>query len=220
MNGAHDLGGMMGFGPVAPEKDEPVFHAPWEGRVLAMEIAMRSAGVPWNLDMIRSVREALPPPRYLAMSYYEIWLHSQTELLARHGFATREELDAGRVLQDPRPVERVLHANGVWAAATKPGNYLRDVPQPPAFAVGDRVRTLNINPAGHTRLPRYARAKTGTIGKVHGAHVFPDSNAAGAGEDPRWCYGVTFTGRELWGADADPTLAVSLDLWEPYLEPA
>ena len=70
MNGIHDLGGMMGFGPVAPERDEPVFHADWEGRVLAMEVAVRNAGVPWNLDRIRAVREALPPPRYLAMSYY------------------------------------------------------------------------------------------------------------------------------------------------------
>jgi nitrile hydratase len=220
MNGAHDLGGMMGFGPVAPEKDEPVFHAPWEGRVLAMEIATRNAGVPWNLDIIRSVREALPPPIYLTMSYYEIWLHSQTELLTRHGFVAREEIDAGHGLGGPAHAGRVLHADGVAAAVTRPASYLRDIAQPARFAVGDRVRTLNINPTGHTRLPRYARAKAGTIGRVHGAHVYPDSNAAGHGEDPRWCYSVTFTGTELWGAEADPTLSVSLDLWEPYLEPA
>jgi nitrile hydratase len=216
MNGIHDLGSMMGFGPVAPEKDEPVFHADWEGRVLAMEVAMRNAGVPWNLDRIRAVREALPPPRYLAMSYYEIWLHSQVALLTEHGFIARKELAAGRASQEPR----VLRADAVWQAVTRPGSYLRDAPAPARFAVGDRVRTLNINPTGHTRLPRYARAKLGTIGRVHGAHVYPDSNAAGRGEDPRWCYSVAFTGRELWGADADPTLTVSLDLWEPYLEPA
>jgi nitrile hydratase len=220
MNGAHDLGGTMGFGPVAPEKDEPVFHADWEGRVLAMEVATRNAGVPWNLDRIRAVREALPPPRYLAMSYYEIWHHSQVELLTEHGFIAREELAAGHASEKPRTTERVLHAEAVWQAVTRPGSYLRDVAEPARFAVGDRVRTLNINPTGHTRLPRYARAKTGTIGRVHGAHVYPDSNAAGRGEDPRWCYSVTFTGRELWGAEADPTLTVSLDLWEPYLEPA
>jgi nitrile hydratase len=220
MNGIHDLGGMMGFGPVAPEKNEPVFHADWEGRVLAMEVAMRNAGVPWNLDRIRAVREALAPPRYLAMSYYEIWLHSQVELLTEHGFVAREELADGHALQKPRETERVLHAEAVWQAVTRPGSYLRDVAAPARFAVGDRVRTLNINPTGHTRLPRYARAKTGTIGRVHGAHVYPDSNAAGRGEDPRWCYSVTFTGRELWGAETDPTLTVSLDLWEPYLEPA
>jgi nitrile hydratase len=220
MNGIHDLGGMMGFGPIAPEKDEPVFHADWEGRVLAMEVAMRNAGVPWNLDRIRAVREALAPPRYLAMSYYEIWLHSQVELLTEHGFIARKELDAGHAVESPRATERVLREDAVWQAVTRPGSYLRDVPVPARFSVGDRVRTLNINPTGHTRLPRYARAKTGTIGRVHGAHVYPDSNAAGRGEDPRWCYSVTFTGRELWGAETDPTLTVSLDLWEPYLEPA
>lgn len=219
MNGAHDLGGMMGFGPIAPEKDEPAFHASWEGRVLAMEIATRNAGVPWNLDTIRSIRESLPPPQYLTMSYYEIWLHSQTELLTRYGFVAAEELDVGHALEGPLHTGRVLHAGNVMSAVTKPGSYIREVAEPARFAVGDPVRTLNINPTGHTRLPRYARAKMGTIGGIHGAHVFPDSNAAGRGEDARWCYSVTFTGRELWGADADPTLTVSIDLWEPYLEP-
>jgi nitrile hydratase subunit beta len=30
MNGAQDMGGQMGFGPIAPETDEPLFHAAWE----------------------------------------------------------------------------------------------------------------------------------------------------------------------------------------------
>jgi nitrile hydratase len=29
-----------------------------------------------------------------------------------------------------------------------------------------------------------------------------------------------FDGRELWGANADPTLTVSVEAFEPYLEPA
>ena len=29
MNGPQDLGGQMGFGPIAPEKDEPIFHGEW-----------------------------------------------------------------------------------------------------------------------------------------------------------------------------------------------
>lgn len=220
MNGAQDLGGMMGFGPVVPEKNEPPFHATWEGRVLAMEVATRNAGVPWNLDMIRSVRESLPPLDYLSMSYYEIWLHSQTELLARHGLVIADEMKAGHALGGQKHAGHVLHADDVWAAVTRPGSYIRDVAEPARFAVGDRVRSLNINPTGHTRLPRYARAKVGTIGRVHGAHVYPDSNAAGRGEDARWCYNVTFAGRELWGADADPTLKVSVEAFEPYLDPA
>jgi nitrile hydratase len=154
------------------------------------------------------------------MSYYEIWLHSQTELLARYGLVMADEMKAGHALGGQKHAGHVLHADDVWAAVTRPGSYIRDMAEPARFAVGDRVRSLNINPTGHTRLPRYARAKVGTIGRLHGAHVYPDSNAAGRGEDARWCYSVTFAGRELWGADADPTLAVSLDLWEPYLEPA
>jgi nitrile hydratase subunit beta len=53
---------------------------------------------------------------------------------------------------------------------------------------------------------------------VRGCQVFPDSNALGR-EDPRWLYTVRFDGRELWGEDGDPTTTVSVDLWEPYLEP-
>jgi hypothetical protein len=82
--------------------------------------------------------------------------------------------------------------------------------------VGDKVRTRNINPSGHTRLPRYARGRAGESVAVHGTHVFPDSNAHGKGEDPQWLYTVRFSARELWGKDTKDT--VMIDLWEPYLE--
>jgi nitrile hydratase len=87
-----------------------------------------------------------------------------------------------------------------------------------AFAVGDRVRARNIHPTGHTRLPRYARGKTGEIAAVHGAHVFPDSSAHGRGDDPQWLYTVRFSACELWGKDSRDL--VHIDLWEPYLESA
>ncbi len=218
MNGAQDMGGMMGFGPVNAEADEPVFHAAWEGRVLAMEVAIRSGGVPWNLDTIRRVREALPPPRYLNMSYYEIWLHSQEELLTAHGYVSAEELAVGHSLDGPKHKPRVLRPADVPAAVTRPVTYERKPQVPAAFAVGDRVRTRNMNPTGHTRLPRYARGKTGMVERVNGAQVFPDSNAHGRGEDPQWCYNVRIAGPELWGPGSDPTLSVNLDLFEPYLE--
>jgi nitrile hydratase len=96
---------------------------------------------------------------------------------------------------------------------------LRDVASAPRFAQGDRVRTRNLNPPTHTRLPRYCRDKPGTIVAVRGAHVFPDSNARGQGEDPRWLYGVRFEARDLWGGDVRAA-AVYVDLWEPYLEAA
>ena len=58
------------------------------------------------------------------------------------------------------------------------------------------------------------------IQRIQGSHVFPDSFAHGHGENPQWLYTVTFSGRELWGDDSDPTLVVSIDAFEPYLEPA
>ena len=84
--------------------------------------------------------------------------------------------------------------------------------------MGDRVRTKNFHPTGHTRLPRYARAKTGVVEAVQGGFVFPDDNAHGRGENPQWVYTVVFTGDEIWGEGADPTVTVSIDAWESYLE--
>ena len=80
------------------------------------------------------------------------------------------------------------------------------------------MRAKNINPTTHTRLPRYVRGHSGTVERVNGCHVFPDSNAHGLGENPQWLYTVVFDGRELWGDDADPNLKVSIDAFEPYLE--
>jgi nitrile hydratase len=100
------------------------------------------------------------------------------------------------------------------------GSYGRPTNTEPQFKAGDRVRTRNIHPTTHTRLPRYARGRNGVIECVRGFHVFPDSVAIGQGENPQWLYTVLFEGRELWGESADPTLKVSIEAWEPYLEPA
>jgi nitrile hydratase subunit beta len=202
VNGAHDMGGAHGFGPVVPEPGEPWFHAEWERRVFAMVIAL-GAGGRWNIDASRFARENRPPAEYLGMTYYEIWLAGVERLLAERG--------------DP---QRVLRAEDVPAAMARGGPATRESDRPARFAVGDRVRTRNTHPHTHTRLPRYARDKVGTVELVHGTHVFPDSNAHFAGEDPQWLYTVRFEGRELWGADADPTVSVSTDAFEPYLEPA
>ena len=80
------------------------------------------------------------------------------------------------------------------------------------------MRTANIHPHTHTRLPRYARGRAGVIERVHGCHVFPDHNALGD-EDPQWLYSVRFDATELFGPDADPRSQVSFDAFEPYLEP-
>lgn len=219
MNGAHDMGGVMGHGPINPEPDEPVYHGKWEERVMAMTVAMGPVGG-WNIDQSRFSREDVRPVDYLKRSYYEIWFAGLTRLLAERNMVSADELVAGRAMHATHaPANPALTAETVGPFIAKGRSAERDVAAPARFKVGDIVRCRNINPVGHTRLPRYARGHLGRIEMLHGGHVFPDTNAKGAGENPQWLYTVTFTGRELWGADADPTLSVSVDAWESYLEP-
>jgi nitrile hydratase len=218
MNGAQDMGGMMGFGPVVPEKDEPVFHAEWEKRAFALTLAMAAPGG-WNLDQSRAARESLHPARYLAKSYYEIWIAGLEKLMAERGLVTPDEIAAGKSVHAPKPVPRVLAPENVSSTLLKGGPTGRPATAPQSFRLGQRVRARNMHPAGHTRLPRYVRGHVGSVTHVHGAHVLPDSNAADLGESPQWLYTVRFTAQELWGEAADPTNSVSVDAWESYLEP-
>ncbi|MGH8431267.1 MAG: nitrile hydratase subunit beta [Solimonas sp.] len=218
MNGIHDMGGMDGFGKVEAEPNEPPFHERWEGRVLAMQRAMGYAGA-WHIDDGRYAQETLPPPVYLAASYYWRWaLGIQKNLLVR-GYATEEEIAAGRSLQPAKKLPRKLTPDAVQAVMTR-NSFFRQQQGPARFKPGDRVRTRNTHPQTHTRLPRYARDKVGTVELVHGCHAYPDSVATDRGDDPQWLYTVVFDGREIWGADADPSLKVSIDAFEPYLKPA
>ena len=219
MNGGQDLGGMMGFGPVDAEPDEPAFHADWERRVFGLTLAMGAAGR-WNLDKSRHARERLDPAEYLSSTYYEIWIAGLERLLLDGGLVTADELAGGKALVPPVPIAGVLQAEQVPAAMARGSSTERTVPDPARFDVGADVRTRTMHPRGHTRLPRYARGKLGVVERLNGAHVLPDSNAHGHGENPEWLYTVRFTGSELWGPDADPSLAVSIDAWESYLEPA
>ncbi|WP_160009471.1 nitrile hydratase subunit beta [Rhizobium sp. 18055] len=217
MNGPHDLGGQMGFGPVAPEKDEPYFHAEWEKRALGLTLSCGAFGA-WTIDESRHARESIPPARYLSASYYEIWTRALEVLLQRHGFLRAEEIEAGHKQFDGATPKRVLTADMVAGVLAKGGPCDRPVEAAARFAVGDRVKTRNFNPVTHTRLPRYARAKVGMIEAVQGTFVFPDDNAHGKGENPQWVYTVVFDGGEIWGEGADPSLTVSIDAWESYLE--
>ena len=218
MNGAQDLGGMMGFGPVVPEMNEPIFHAPWERRALGVTLCCNALGE-WNIDINRHTRESLHPADYLSFSYYQIWIAALTKLLAARHIVSAEELAAGKPLTAPVPTKRpALKAADVPALLAKGGPCDRPLQRTAVFNVGDRVRSKNINPVGHTRLPRYIRGKAGVVERVQGSFVFPDTNAHGKGEDPQWVYSVVFTGPEVWGKAADPSLTIAVDCWEPYLE--
>src|SRR5882724_11830970 len=216
MNGVHDMGGMQGLGRIEPEPEGIVFHHVWEGRVHAMSLASPTRS---NIDAGRHQRELIPGPEYLRMSYYVKWFRSLSERLIQQGLVTTEELASGRPAAGSAKATPRLAAETVEGALTRAGSYLREAAAP-LFSPGDSVRGRNLHPDGHTRLPRYVRGRSGVIVRAHGAHVLPDSNAHGKGEDPRPLYTVRFTARELWGKAANPRDSVCLDLWEPYLERA
>ncbi|MBY0372360.1 MAG: nitrile hydratase subunit beta [Bryobacteraceae bacterium] len=217
MNSAHDMGGMHGFGAVKPQPpDEGPFHEAWEGRVHAMNTALRALGL-WNLDADRHTIENLPPHEYLRMSYYERWAARLFEHVVRYRLVSEEEIATGRAALDSAKGVPALTAamrerfvNRGIDSAVEPGVEAK-------FRVGERVRTRNIHPEGHTRLPRYVRSKVGEIVRDHGVYLFPDTNAHGRGEQRQHCYAVQFTMRELWGEEASAIDSVTVDLWDDYL---
>ena len=217
MNGIHDMGGMQDMGPIKYEKNEPVFHAPWEGRVYAMSAAVTATG---KLRLgLRPPIENLPASEYLRMSYYELWLTSLTERLVASELLTRTEIESGRAaLGSTKAALAVSPADAVTAIFRIPARRKESVA--PRFQTGQPVRARNINPVAHTRLPRYARGKAGTIDRDHGVFAFADTNAYGFGDKPQHLYSVRFSARELWGDQAPPQDAVYLDLYDDYLEPA
>ena len=217
MNGVHDMGGMQDMGPVRPEKNEPVFHAAWEGRVLAMYLAIDGD---WPGGSGRYQRELIPPADYLRMSYYERWLTSLSELLVTRGMVTRTELETGVAQGGNTKGRHMLRVDEVAPMIAAGGASTRNVPVAAKFHEGQRVRARNINPVGHTRLPRYARGKQGTIVRDHGVYVFNDSFVQGLGEKPQHLYSVRFAARELWGPEAAATDSVYVDLWDDHLEAA
>ena len=224
MDGVHDLGGMQGFGPVEREQNEPVFHAPWEAVVLAIQHAGRSRGL-FNIDEFRHGIERMVPAHYLRATYYEKWLDGITRLLLEKGVVALEELAARRAFFESRPDAAATEAlagpppGRAGTSRTPPHDFIRETGATPRFAPGDPVRTREMHPHGHTRLPRYARGKRGVIHCCHGIHIFPDTHAHGRGEQPQPLYSVRFDARELWGESAEPNQAVHIDLWESYLLP-
>jgi nitrile hydratase beta subunit len=218
VDGIHDMGGMQGFGRTMTPGAGPPFAEPWEGRAFALGLlAIRASGA--NMHAFRHAIERVPPADYLG-GYYSRWLMGAQNLLTDSGIVSGEQVAAraarlaGRDADEPEPPEP--HKPDM--ASGGPGN-LRSVDAPPAFKVGDAVRARDLVPAGHTRLPRYVRRRTGTVTAIQPAQVFPDSAAHFLGEDPQHVYSVEFASTELWGPGAEP-FSLTIDLYEPYLEPA
>ena len=220
MNGIHDVGGMQGLGPIIREQNGPTFHAEWEGRVYAITRVLRNRGGAWNLDSFRHGLERLPQADYLRATYYERWFAWLLRKLVETGEVTQAEIDSGTPAQDSPKRTPIVTADKVETmVATRPSTR-RDVRVPARFKAGQRVRARNTHPEGHTRLPRYARGKTGRVVVDRGVFLFPDTNAELKGEKPQHLYSVRFTSRELWGVRASSRDSVHLDMWDDYLEPA
>jgi len=133
---------------------------------------------------------------------------------------TRVEIESGKPIPGTPKLTPALAPDAVMARIALGTVTSRDARVRPLFKTGQSVRARNINPVGHTRLPRYARGKRGIIHQDHGVFVFPDTNAQNLGEKPQHVYAVRFTARELWGEQAGPRDTVNIDLWDDYLEPA
>ena len=217
MNGIHDMGGMQDMGPIQHEKNEPVFHHPWEGRVYGIDRSLRALGK-WNIDAWRYQIDLIPPAEYLRISYYERWLRANEALLLAHGLVTPTELVTCK--PHAKSARSVPALTAAVVARTMGRGILsgHDPSVLPQFRVGQRVRARDINPVGHTQLPRYARGKFGTITIDHGVYTFPDTNAQFLGQKRQHVYSVRFAARELWGEGASPRDTVNIDMWDDYLE--
>ena len=206
MNGIHDMGGMHGFGPVAVEPNEPIFHAHWESRVFALYLATGAARRRVAASGRRQI-ERIPPADYLRILYYEKWLEALIATSIEAGIVTAEEIGPGTILLPPAQLPAAPPDN------TSPA-------RPAAFAPGNHVRAKNIHPTYHTRMPRYVRGHLGVITAHHGSAVFDDSRARGMGDARQPLYTVRFTARELWGEQGHPADSVHVELWEDHLEAA
>ncbi len=215
MNGAHDLGGMHGFGAIDRSQKDHFVHS-WEEAVFRLTLACGMLGE-WNLDMSRAAREQMDPLHYLSSRYYEHWLHGLEWLLVEKGLVSPDELCTGCV-RDGRTFRPVIE-DQVQEILEKGAPALLEAPEPAVYGIGDKVRIMNDHPRFHTRMPRYLRGCCGEIVSCHGAHIYPDEHAMSGRKVPHYLYGIRFRGEELWGEEyAEPGTVVLADVFEPYIE--
>ena len=218
MDGPHDLGGKQGFGPIDVDETETPFHHPWEGRMWG--ISRSTGAADWTIDWWRHVRELIDPVDYLSRDYFDSWAQTQMAALINSGVLSLDEVISGQSATPPHCEPAVITVeDAIKANRTLARRFDRETDEPASYAIGDRVCTVRLGAEGHTRLPAYARGRTGVIHARHGAHVFPDRSACGE-EVAQHLYSVVFDSAELWPEGAGKNDKVFLDLWESYIEPA
>ena len=232
MDGIHDLGGKQGFGPVVPEaSSKPERHSRgfkerWHAVVFTIINSLFVKGAAANTDHFRHAVERIDPINYLSDGYYGRWLGAAETLLVEAGLLAPEEVN-NRVLSKGHKLAEPLAAR----PAVKPQSSVppksdfqptaqRSAVTAPIFSEGDWVIARSLGGTGHTRLPSYVREIPGQIIAIHGAWVFPDTNAHGQGEDPKHLYTVRYMGEDLWGPQAEKSVVLNIELFEPYLSPA
>jgi nitrile hydratase len=209
MDGIYDLGGVAGFGPIGVEVDEPTFHEVWEATAFRLNIASIVRLRAYNADEYRHAIERMAPVHYLQARYYERVLTGVTTLLVEKGILDRVDLEAragGRI-----PLARPVRPNGDDG---------RSESVKPRFRCGVRVCVKEDHQPGQTRVPRYARGRTGMVIHVAPPFSYPDASAHGLPRRRECTYHVEFESAELWGEDAEAESPVIVDLWESYLEEA
>ena len=215
MDGIHDLGGKIGYGPVDVGEPEKPFHADYEGRAWAISRTARAPSI--TIDWWRHVRELIDPNDYLNRSYFDSWTQTNIASMIDTGLFTLEEFESGMAQAasvskiQMQSVKDVLEQNKAMSF-----RFDHPIDQVSKFELGQTVLTNSVGHSGHTRLPEYARGKVGVIHSHHGAHIFPDESAKG-NEYAQHLYTVSFAATELWGAEANPKDRVCLELWEDYL---
>jgi nitrile hydratase beta subunit len=208
VDGVHDLGGLDGFGPVEHTDSEPMFAEDWERRTFRTLLGSINSFGGANGRFRHSI-ERMDPAHYLSSPYYEHWLTGLTTLVVEAGATTQAELDrrAGGHFPLSRNDRGVL-PDDLTSRTT------------PRFAIGDTVRVRERHPPGHTRAPRYAQGKRGTIVRVDEAAEFDDIEAHGGGSVTDPLYSVRFTSGELWGEAGTDGDFVHIDMFERYLQEA
>ena len=215
MRRAHDVGGASGFGPISIEKNEPVFHEEWEGRVFGMMTTIGHRTFP-----MRPAIESIEPQTYLASRYYQKWLIALERGFVQSNSFTADELRDRVELHRTNPDTPVSqNHDSDLATSSRKNRYSQRSPKydgDPAFSVGDEVLTRRIDPSGHTRIPHYAQGKHGVVHALRGLFDLLDLKVQGI-RKPEPVYTVGFDAHELWGDEAESPQRVYIDLWESYM---